>query len=289
MFVPPAAICGGELKWDSGQIQSPNYPDEYQSNKVCVWQITVQEGFQVALNFVAFEVKITDKINRNNRVKIFLWLQSFTAWTRLLKIQTPSGQCLVKVRGRLNSWGFSSLKVWTFWLQTEKHDSCAYDYLEARDGDSESSPLLGRFCGYDKPDSLKSSSNRLWLKFASDGSVNKAGFAASFLKGQRRELEFQEERICSAQTSSKWSFFFWLEMDECSRPDNGQCEQRCVNTLGSYRCACDPGYELAADRRSCDSECGSPAPFNLHLQIERLQFTIHYSSYLWHESKDVKL
>lgn len=41
-------------------------------------------------------------------------------------------------------------------------------------------------------------------------------------------------------------------MDECSKPDNGRCEQRCVNTLGSYKCACDPGYELAADKRSCE-------------------------------------
>ena len=68
--------------------------------------------------------------------------------------------------------------------QIERHDSCAYDYLEVRDGNSESSPLLGRFCGYDKPDDLKTSSNQLWMKFVSDGSVNKAGFAANFFKGQ---------------------------------------------------------------------------------------------------------
>ncbi|KAM7392945.1 hypothetical protein PAMA_007861 [Pampus argenteus] len=160
------AICGGEVMRDSGQIQSPNYPDEYQSNKVCVWKITVAEGFNVGLSFQAFEI--------------------------------------------------------------ERHDSCAYDYVEVRDGSSESSPLLGSFCGYDKPDDMKSSSNQLWLKFVSDGSVNKAGFAANFFK----------------------------EMDECSRPDNGHCEQRCLNTLGSYRCACDPGYELAADRRSCETACG---------------------------------
>lgn len=70
-------------------------------------------------------------------------------------------------------------------LQIEKHDSCAYDYVEVRDGGSGSDPLLGRFCGYDKPGDLKSSSNKLWLKFVSDGSVNKAGFAASFFKGQK--------------------------------------------------------------------------------------------------------
>lgn len=70
-------------------------------------------------------------------------------------------------------------------LQIERHDSCAYDHVEVRDGGSETSPLLGRFCGYDKPDDIKSSSNQLWLKFVSDGSVNKAGFAANFFKGQK--------------------------------------------------------------------------------------------------------
>lgn len=52
-----AATCGGEVKRDSGQIQSPNYPDDYQSNKVCVWKITVAEGFNVGLSFQSFEVK----------------------------------------------------------------------------------------------------------------------------------------------------------------------------------------------------------------------------------------
>lgn len=42
------------------------------------------------------------------------------------------------------------------------------------------------------------------------------------------------------------------EEDECAKPDNGGCEQRCVNTLGSYQCACDPGYELGPDKKSCE-------------------------------------
>lgn len=56
------------------------------------------------------------------------------------------------------------------------------------------------------------------------------------------------------------------EMDECSRPDNGRCEQRCVNTLGSYKCACDPGYELAADKRSCEGEYSMRPGSNAHSQ-----------------------
>ncbi|XP_061731794.1 bone morphogenetic protein 1-like isoform X3 [Nerophis ophidion] len=161
------AVCGGEVERDSGQIQSPNYPDDYHANKMCVWKITVSEGYEVGLFFQSFEL--------------------------------------------------------------ESHNSCAYDYVEVRDGDSDLGPLLGRLCGYGKPDNIKSSSKQLWLKFVSDGSVNKGGFSASFFK----------------------------EMDECSRPDNGGCEQHCMNTLGSYRCTCDPGYELASDKSSCKTAaCG---------------------------------
>ncbi|GCC24748.1 hypothetical protein chiPu_0003150 [Chiloscyllium punctatum] len=160
------AICGGEISKESGQIQSPNYPDDYRPMKECVWKITMSEHYYVGLVFQAFEV--------------------------------------------------------------ERHDSCAYDYLEVRNGNNENSPLIGRFCGYDKPEDIKSTSNTLWMKFVSDGTVNKAGFAANFFK----------------------------EEDECSRHDNGGCEQQCVNTLGSYKCVCDPGYELAADKKSCEAACG---------------------------------
>nr|XP_061791464.1 dorsal-ventral patterning tolloid-like protein 1 isoform X1 [Nerophis lumbriciformis] len=160
------AICGGDMNKDSGQIQSPNYPDDYRPSKECVWRITVSQGFNVGLSFQAFEL--------------------------------------------------------------ERHDSCAYDYLEVRDGPLESSPLIGRFCGYDKPEDVRSTTNALWMKFVSDGTVNKAGFAANFFK----------------------------EEDECSKQDNGGCQQRCFNTLGSYKCACDPGYELAPDKKTCEAACG---------------------------------
>uniref|UniRef100_UPI00398EE234 tolloid-like protein 2 isoform X1 n=2 Tax=Pristiophorus japonicus TaxID=55135 RepID=UPI00398EE234 len=160
------AICGGDIRRDTGQIQSPNYPDDYSPSKECVWRITVAKEFHVGLVFQAFEI--------------------------------------------------------------ERHDTCAYDYLEIRDGDSADSPLIGHFCGYSKPHDIKSSSNKLWMKFMSDGSISKAGFAANYFK----------------------------EVDECSSPDSGGCQQRCVNTLGSYRCACEPGYELASDRRSCEAACG---------------------------------
>ncbi|XP_073088731.1 tolloid-like protein 1 isoform X4 [Manis javanica] len=49
------AICGGEIRKNEGQIQSPNYPDDYRPMKECVWQITVSEDYHVGLTFQAFE------------------------------------------------------------------------------------------------------------------------------------------------------------------------------------------------------------------------------------------
>ena len=42
---------------ETGQLESPNYPEDYQPNKECIWRITVPVGFQVALKFQSFEVK----------------------------------------------------------------------------------------------------------------------------------------------------------------------------------------------------------------------------------------
>lgn len=51
------AICGGEIRKDAGQIQSPNYPDDYRPSKECIWKIMVSEGFHVGITFQAFEVR----------------------------------------------------------------------------------------------------------------------------------------------------------------------------------------------------------------------------------------
>lgn len=56
-FLLSSAICGGEIRKNEGQIQSPNYPDDYRPMKECVWKITVSEDYYVGLTFQAFEVK----------------------------------------------------------------------------------------------------------------------------------------------------------------------------------------------------------------------------------------
>lgn len=66
--------------------------------------------------------------------------------------------------------------------------------------------------------------------------------------------------VCKTQHSI-WLFStspaIFVEEDECAKPDRGGCEQRCLNTLGSYQCACEPGYELGPDKRSCEGRATS--------------------------------
>ena len=49
-----------------------------------------------------------------------------------------------------------------------------------------------------------------------------------------------------------------IDVDECS---NGvaRCQQKCVNTPGSYQCICDRGYQLSADESTCEdiNECSN--------------------------------
>ena len=47
-----------------------------------------------------------------------------------------------------------------------------------------------------------------------------------------------------------------VDTNECA-VENGGCEHNCIDTVGSYRCSCNPGYELQADGQGCQDvdEC----------------------------------
>ena len=49
--------CGGDIIAESGQLQSPNYPNIYPDDQDCTWTITVPIGFSVLLNFETFDVR----------------------------------------------------------------------------------------------------------------------------------------------------------------------------------------------------------------------------------------
>lgn len=58
----------------------------------------------------------------------------------------------------------------------ESHDHCNFDFLEVRNGATNTSTLLGKFCGTNFPSNLKSFSNVLFIRFVSDFSHSESGF-----------------------------------------------------------------------------------------------------------------
>lgn len=49
--------CGGNVDGSSGEIKSPNFPNEYFHNSKCTWTITVPERKSVHLKFIKFEIE----------------------------------------------------------------------------------------------------------------------------------------------------------------------------------------------------------------------------------------
>ena len=60
----------------------------------------------------------------------------------------------------------------------------------------------------------------------------------------------------------------WLftDIDECET-DNGNCQEQCNNTLGSYFCECGAGFALQPDERTCGGKA--------HTQLLSLQTNNH--------------
>ncbi|XP_060638891.2 neuropilin-2 isoform X2 [Anolis sagrei] len=64
-------------------------------------------------------------------------------------------------------------------FEIEKHD-CKYDFIEIRDGDSESADLLGKHCGNIAPPTITSTGPSLYIKFTSDYARQGAGFSLRY-------------------------------------------------------------------------------------------------------------
>lgn len=66
-------------------------------------------------------------------------------------------------------------------LDMENCWNCRCDFVEFRDGDNSSSPLIGRFCGRNEiPPKIKTKTNQLWVMFKADAFVHGKGFKAGY-------------------------------------------------------------------------------------------------------------
>ncbi|XP_061139754.1 inactive serine protease PAMR1 [Syngnathus typhle] len=112
-------------------------------------------------------------------------------------------------------------------LSLEVHQSCRYDFVEVRDGDSINSRVIGRFCGSNRPAPIRSSGNSLHIHFESDGFKNFDGFFATF----------QESSACSSSP--------------CLH--DGTC---ILDSSYTYHCVCLAGYT----GKRCENVVGCRRP-----------------------------
>lgn len=271
------ASCGRTLQAATGEFSHKPNQQRTEEREVCEWRISATHGEKIVLNITSLDVPesrncVTDYLEvrdgyyeRSTKLGKFcgktipgvlqstdsrMWLRFVSTQKKgegfVAKYEAICGGVINKSRGTLTSpnspddyranqecvWRITVPKAYLVGLmfqsfEIENHDNCVYDYLEIRDGPDETSPSLGKFCGYKVPEDIKSSGNQLYVKFVSDGSVQKAGFSATFTE----------------------------EYNECLTDYHG-CDHICVNTLGSYKCMCEIGYELHSDGRKCEDACG---------------------------------
>ena len=68
------------------------------------------------------------------------------------------------------------------------------DSLTIYDGDSSTSPMMGKYCGDSIPPSHVSSSNEVLIHFQSDGSVKRAGFKMEYNpSGEEKDINSKKK------------------------------------------------------------------------------------------------
>uniref|UniRef100_A0A8C9SLK4 Fibulin 2 n=1 Tax=Scleropages formosus TaxID=113540 RepID=A0A8C9SLK4_SCLFO len=79
-------------------------------------------------------------------------------------------------------------------------------------------------------------------------------------------------RTLSAEAETANSVEEPEDIDECQRFEGQQCHHKCINTWGSYLCACFPGYHLLPDGYVCvpDGSLPHPATFCTQSAFTRL-------------------
>ncbi|XP_076437271.1 cubilin-like isoform X2 [Babylonia areolata] len=227
-----ATGCGGDLTTPTGSFISPNYPNPYTHNAMCIWTIQGSAGSAISLvfndmnleghsrcRFDYVEIRENGPSGRQignrlcgttvpppiNSTASRLWVKyrtdasvsgrgfraSYTTDCRARltafsgAIESPNYP--QTYHNNLNcSWIIdttegNTINISFVAFHLESGSGCIFDYLEILDGESPSSPSLGRFCHNNVPAPLTSSTDKVRINFVTDSSVTYGGFRLQYI------------------------------------------------------------------------------------------------------------
>ncbi|XP_019353396.2 cubilin [Alligator mississippiensis] len=104
----------------------------------------------------------------------------------------------------------------------EPHPKCTFDYLAVYDGNSTNAKLLGKFCGSQTPDAIRSTGDTLYMKLRTDGSLQGGGFLAKY------------KQICQGVVIVNRSYGILESLNYPNNyPLNEQCSWTIKTTMGN--------------------------------------------------------
>uniref|UniRef100_A0A8C3I7Z9 Cubilin n=1 Tax=Chrysemys picta bellii TaxID=8478 RepID=A0A8C3I7Z9_CHRPI len=148
-------------------------------------------------------------------------------------------------------------------MELESHSGCSWNYIEVRDGDSEMSSIINKFCDSTFHSPITSSSNSLWIKFKSDVSVQRASFRAIYevacggvLSGEGVIRSPYYPRAFPHQKTCEWIIF---------QPEGNAVILNFIDFGIRNITTCDSDYVEVRDGSSTDSPllakyCGTDIP-----------------------------
>ncbi|EGT57861.1 hypothetical protein CAEBREN_01419 [Caenorhabditis brenneri] len=194
--------CFFEVNAPAGDINSPNYPNDYPKGQNCSWHFVTTPGHRLMLTFSTFQVEEHAQCKYDS-VSVFDGgddsAQLAVCGGRLSAESTPghiyshatfsdskygkNQDCSWSVRAKSPGRGVR-IQFSTFNIESE--EGCQYDYIEIYDGsEATQESLVGRFCGDTAPEIITSTGPELLLIMHTDNAEEEKGFVAEYRESTR--------------------------------------------------------------------------------------------------------
>jgi len=160
--------CGGEFilsdKQKKWEISTPNYPNIPPTYSECTWKVSAPMGERLSIHF-------PERFDLSN-TKEWVLIEISLCW----KAYNNCREKIEEIFGRKN---LDSLKR-NFHCN---NISCEREYVDIRDGGTDGSRLMGRFCKDVAPSTMTTIGNMMYIYFYTDVPEPKNGFKAVITSG----------------------------------------------------------------------------------------------------------